>query len=123
MPEIPTKHSLLDAFMYPRSQICQGNWYLYVVCRYLKPSTVVETGIYKGVSSACILQALHDNGKGRLFSIDLPNVKSGIEGCNCMEDFSLNGRRVGYLVPKHLEDRWNLKIGDAKQKLPELLSE
>jgi hypothetical protein len=41
----------------------------------VKPDKVVETGVYKGSSSAVTLQALEDNNKGKLFSIDLPGTQ------------------------------------------------
>ena len=34
---------------------------------------MVETGVAHGVSSWTILNAMHRNGKGKLYSIDLPN--------------------------------------------------
>ena len=46
---------------------------IYLLVRSLKPETVVETGVCYGASSAYILQALKDNGRGVLYSIDLGN--------------------------------------------------
>jgi len=51
-----------------------NRWYkLYNLIRDTRPSIVVETGVASGVSTAYILQALEDNRKGKLYSIDLPN--------------------------------------------------
>src|SRR5947207_14206936 len=50
---------------------------LYAVVRAFKPGVVVETGVSSGMSSAHILRALAENGKGTLHSIDLPNVQQG----------------------------------------------
>ena len=44
----------------------------YLLVRLIKPKCIVETGVSAGVSSAYILQALQDNEKGMLYSIDLP---------------------------------------------------
>ena len=46
---------------------------LYLLVRKYRPSLVVETGVAQGVSSRFILEALKDNGEGKLISIDLPN--------------------------------------------------
>jgi len=53
---------------------CYPNSYLYVFCRHFQPEIVIETGVYYGASSAFILKALEANGKGHLYSIDLPDV-------------------------------------------------
>jgi len=45
---------------------------LCILIRLVKPNHVLETGVSSGASSAHILLALHDNGKGTLFSTDLP---------------------------------------------------
>lgn len=45
---------------------------VYAIVRVLKPEIVVETGVASGLSSAYILQALEENRKGKLYSIDLP---------------------------------------------------
>lgn len=76
---------------------------LYVLCRAVKPLYVVETGVASGVSSTFILQALEDNHKGQLFSIDLPdpNVKT----------------RTGWLIPEQLRSRWHLIVGRTRDKL------
>ena len=80
---------------------------LYVICRVQKPAVVVETGVASGVSSTFILQALGDNKKGKLFSIDLPdpNLKNNI----------------GWLIPKKLRPRWRLTIGRSSEELVPLL--
>ncbi|MFO8109943.1 MAG: hypothetical protein R6U17_05410 [Thermoplasmata archaeon] len=45
---------------------------LYSLIRKNKPSTVIETGVCNGMSSAAILKALEDNDRGMLYSVDLP---------------------------------------------------
>lgn len=44
--------------------------YLYALARETKPDIVVETGVASGVSSYAILQAMEDNGKGLLYSVE-----------------------------------------------------
>jgi hypothetical protein len=84
---------------------------LYVLCRIMRPEIVVETGVANGFSSAFILYALEKNGKGKLYSIDLPNQQGQeIRG----------GRRPGWLVPEELIARWELILGDSKKELPVL---
>lgn len=87
---------------------------LYVLCRLIRPETVVETGVGRGFSAAFILYALKKNDKGRLYSIDLPN-QPGQE----LEA----GEDTGWLVPEELRGRWNLIIGPSQDKLPQLLTE
>lgn len=82
---------------------------LYVLCRTVKPLFVVETGVASGVSSTFILQALEDNRKGKLFSIDLPNpnVKN----------------KTGWLIPEQLRSRWYLIVGKSRDKLIPILDD
>ena len=81
--------------------------YLYWLVRIQKPKVVVETGVYRGISSAFILAALHDNGEGKLYSIDLPNAR--YVGDSGIEDFSplFAKETTGFAVPESLKDRWN----------------
>ena len=44
--------------------------FLYYLCRIIKPTNVVETGVAYGLSSLFILAALNKNKHGNLFSID-----------------------------------------------------
>jgi predicted O-methyltransferase YrrM len=81
---------------------------IYLLVRSLKPETVVETGVCYGASSAYILEALKDNGRGALYSIDLGNQPDEPPS--------------DYFVPRHLADRWHLIIGDSKEQLPRLLA-
>ena len=46
---------------------------LYVICRVMKPTNVIETGVASGASSAFILLGLDKNQHGTLYSIDLPD--------------------------------------------------
>lgn len=81
---------------------------IYLLVRALRPDVVVETGVCYGASSAYILQALKENRRGELYSIDLGNTPD-----EPPSDF---------FIPRDLLDRWHLIIGDSKQELPRLLA-
>jgi predicted O-methyltransferase YrrM len=85
---------------------------LYALVRAMKPEKVVETGVASGSSSRYMLEAMRRNGRGHLYSIDLP------DGTGIAE-----GKEVGWLVPETLRDLWTLRLGDARQELPALLNE
>jgi hypothetical protein len=70
---------------------------------------VVEPGVCYGKTSAYILQALQENRRGALYSIDLGNAPD--EPPN------------DYFIPRPLLDRWHLIVGDSKQHLPPLLAQ
>ena len=81
----------------------------YAVCRAAKPDVLVETGVAYGVSSACLLTALKQNGSGELHSIDrFPFDPKAVT-------------RVGALIPDNLRSRWTLHQGTGRTLLPRLL--
>ena len=88
---------------------------LYVLARALKPMVIVETGVASGVSSAHWLRALARNEKGKLYSIDLPNLNDGVA--------LPAGKEPGWIVPDNLRSRWDLRLGDSRELLPKLLDE
>jgi Methyltransferase domain len=83
---------------------------IYVLCRLLSPTIVLETGVAYGVTSAFTLQALAINGKGSLISVDLPPLGKDAD------------RYVGALIPQELRGRWQLHRGPAKRILPNLVT-
>lgn len=94
---------------------------LYFLVRKHKPQIIVETGVAAGKSSGFILQAIHDNKKGKLYSIDLP-FQWYIYGNSTLHLDSLPaGKLSGYLVPDDLKKNWKLIIGDTYIELPKLL--
>ena len=93
---------------------------LYFLIRELKPEVIIETGVHRGVSSLFILQALHDNNKGKLFSIDLPFAKY-ITDNKISTKSILPTEKIGICVPKYLQNKWNLILGDSKKELPKIL--
>jgi len=84
---------------------------LYVLVKLIKPKVIVETGVSAGVSSAYILQALDDNGYGKLYSIDYPNYAI-IEAKPVTQ--------TGFAVPVYLRNRWSLLEGKSVDILPTL---
>ncbi len=98
---------------------------LYSAVRTLTPDIVVETGVATGVSSAYILAALERNGKGRLYSIDLPGYeeeylpKLGIKPSAVLP----TSKQPGYIVPERLRHRWTLKIGKSQELLEPLMNQ
>lgn len=104
---------------------------LYLLVRKYKPDVVVETGVARGISSAYVLSAMHENDKGRLYSIDLPAASASIddEPDRASHRYTLSDGQthkhyeVGHLVPEYLRDRWTLTLEDAKVALPKLLEE
>ena len=84
---------------------------VYFLVLHIKPEIVVETGVSDGMSSYFILTALNENKKGKLYSIDLPEV--GMP--------RLYNKEPGWIVNEALRDRWTLIYGRSEQKLPPLL--
>lgn len=83
----------------------------YLACRLTAPERVVETGVAYGVSSAFLLKALEENGRGTLHSVDLPPLRRRYE------------RYWGVAVPDGLRDRWRLHRGSSARTLPKILRE
>lgn len=77
-----------------------GNAYvrlLYFLVRYIRPDTVVETGVSIGYSSRAILSALAQNDRGHLYSSELQYLHDGD-----------SYQYIGLLVNPELKDRWTL---------------
>jgi predicted O-methyltransferase YrrM len=92
----------------------EGKKLLYVATRATRPRTVVETGPFNGASSAFLLQALEDNGDGRLHSFDLPDARDALG--------HPAGREPGWIVPDELRHRYDVTLGDARQTLKPALA-
>lgn len=97
----------------PRSTF--GKW-IWCCVRVFQPEVMVETGVSHGHSSRNILDAMQRNGKGMLYSIDLPNRDT-----NPAYNFKGQATETGWAVPDELRDRWELILGDARHELPTLL--
>ena len=99
---------------------------LYAILRHLKPDIVVETGVCNGASTSYILKALDKNGKGKLYSIDFPEIM----GADNEEIWEGKGSSVltqdkssGWMVPQDLRGRWDLRLGKSQEVLPPLVEE
>ncbi len=106
--------------------VSMSDWFtLYSLVRLTQPETVVETGVASGASSTAILSALEKNGRGWLYSIDLPpdqvigrRLRDGLQ-----YDRAFEGRTTGWLVPQQLKHRWQLVLGDVRDVLKPLLDQ
>ena len=104
---------------------------LYLLIRTNKPKIVVETGVASGRSSRVILEALKENGRGMLYSIDLPQYYIGKDphvyldkgGREMYDGFIDKEKKPGWLVSENLKNNWKLILGDTKLELPKLLNE
>lgn len=87
---------------------------LYLAVRLLHPDNVVETGVANGISSSFILEALSEIGSGRHYSIDL----------DCREGVAVPPeKKLGWVIPQELRDRWSLMLGESAKVLPRLLKD
>ena len=87
----------------------ESAYFLYILCRILKPKAIVETGVAYGLSSAYILQAFIDNNEGMLYSID--SVFRPWE----------SEEMIGSIIPTTLRNRWKFVNGIATKKLKDML--
>jgi hypothetical protein len=76
---------------------------------HLRPQTVVETGVARGVTTRLILEALEREKSGHLWSIDRAPLDRRLHA------------EIGIAVPAHLRNRWTLLPGTSRRVLPGLL--
>ena len=82
---------------------------IWCLVAHLRPATVVETGVAHGLTSRVILEGLHRNGNGHLWSVDLPAVDPALH------------HEIGMAVTKDLRSRWTYVEGTSRRRLPELV--
>lgn len=82
---------------------------IWCLVAHLRPATVVETGVARGLTSRVILEGLRRNGNGHLWSIDLPAVDPALHD------------EIGTAVPDDLRSRWTYVEGTSRRRLPELV--
>lgn len=99
--------------------------HLYSLCRLIKPSIIIETGVGAGISSTYILQAIEDNGFGKLYSIDFPKAIYSIENNRVVNaGFWLpDNQSSGWIIPTNLKENWELILGKSIEKLLPLLKQ
>jgi predicted O-methyltransferase YrrM len=104
---------------------------LYILCRWIKPEIVVETGVASGMSSAHILYALERNKKGCLYSIDFPprTCRSHMRDEKILHGLQQDivtlpqDKAVGWLVPTKMRRRWVIRFGKSRDLLSHLLED
>lgn len=91
-----------------------GGFYalLYFLVRLQPPEVVVETGVAAGFSSRAVLRALAANGRGGLWSSDLPYF-----GGQAPEAL------IGVMVEPELRERWTLLTHGDRANLPKILQQ
>lgn len=90
-------------------ELCTAIW---CTVRHIRPEVVVETGVAHGISSRVILEALSKNGRGHLWSIDLPHPF----------DHRLH-QQTGVAVTDSCRSRWTYLEGTSRNLLPTLVAE
>ena len=100
----------------------EGARNLYCLLRKYQPEIVVETGVYNGFSTSFILQALHLNQKGKLYSIEILDEKF-FANSPFWDNLVTGPAQAGWIIPEALRERWDLRIGDSRNILPTLLQE
>lgn len=88
---------------------------LYFLTRLTKPTTVVETGVAAGWSSAAFLSAMRVNGHGHLWSSELVYDRPWMD-----TDYR---SFVGMVVDPSLHDRWTPLMDGDRVNLPSILKE
>jgi predicted O-methyltransferase YrrM len=101
------KLEIYSADLYAKKILLQ-----FAAVRAFQPNIVVETGVANGVSSAYLLLALQANDRGTLYSIGLNEPQ-----------YLPSGKSLGWVIPKELQSRWKLIVGDSRTILPRLLDE
>jgi Methyltransferase domain len=81
--------------------------------RHLKPRTILETGVARGLTSRVVLEAMALNGTGHLWSIDLPYLFGTRESVD----------QTGAAVPDSFGDQWTYVRGSSRRRLEPLLSQ
>lgn len=81
----------------------------YALARIKRPNVIIETGVCYGVTSSFMLKALQVNGRGCLYSIDLPPLGENADAF------------VGRLIPADLRCRWKLNRGSSRKLLAGIL--
>jgi predicted O-methyltransferase YrrM len=84
---------------------------VWCIVRHLRPEQIVETGVARGITSRIVLESLERNGAGRLWSVDLPMLRTPWHD------------QTAAAVPAFLHGRWTYVRGSSRRRLPRLLAE
>lgn len=82
--------------------------FLYGLCRLIKPENVLETGTHLGISASYIAQALEDNGRGKITTLEIFHDAQQ-QSMRLWMELGLNHRVVSVLLPS-LEHTANEQI-------------
>jgi Methyltransferase domain len=91
------------------SSLCQAAW---CTVLHTRPDVVIETGVARGVTSRIVLEALHQNDIGHLWSIDLPYPF----------DRRLHAQ-TGAAVTDNCRARWSYVQGSSRRRLRPLVAQ
>jgi len=101
--------------------------FLFAITRTLRPEILIETGVAAGVSSCFLMAALIENGRGSLYSVDLPVAGATQLKCADASQYSWPQRGAGWAIPDDLKKgigaRHQLILEDVRTALPRLLDE
>lgn len=133
--EVPDKRAFFDTHL----NACLN---YYCLIRKYKPQTLIETGVYNGVSTTALLLALEKNEGGTLYSIDnsnqlehsaedfeeevttTPEIHYDRSGPSCGDSTRVPAdRSPGWIIPTRLQSSWEFNSGDSRDVLPSLLSQ
>lgn len=96
---------------YSDADAAMGNA-VWCAIRHLEPARVLETGVARGVTSRLILEAMSMNGRGHLWSVDLPHpLRPELHG------------ETAAAVPEERRARWTYVRGSSRRRLPSLVPE
>jgi predicted O-methyltransferase YrrM len=99
---------------------------LFALVRAIQPEYVIETGVAAGISTSFLGAALIENGRGYLFSVELPaNDKDELALADGSR-YVWQERGVGWAVPESIKSgllgRHSLVLRDVREALPEILA-
>ncbi len=85
---------------------------LYMLARWLKPKSIVETGVERGASTYVLLKAIERNQQGKLYSIDV------------LDHFFHTRFPIATIVPKEMRrENWVFIQGYSGEILPKLFQQ
>lgn len=127
IPKAKSLDALNEAMMAVRGRPFRWKrWteFVYILIRHLRPSVMVETGVFDGHATALELEAFHRNGSGLLISLDLPARNTIVGSTHVMDDTTLPaGRDPGWLIPASLKSQHRLLLGDSAVTMPAVFAE
>jgi hypothetical protein len=117
---IPTDQNLSDEYTIYDIHKKEAIRY-YALVRKLEPDVIFESGVYNGVSTLCLLTALHKNETGTLYSVDYSDLleQEGIDwepaeyfqrpkpsSCEENSEQLVANKEPGWIIPDYLRENW-----------------